>query len=192
MSVKSQSKFNLAIELITHGKYTEAYGLLVDMESCDEAKFQLAWLLTEGKGVERDLATAKKLYQEILRQESMNYRNPECFFYLGNIAEKEGDIKGAIDYYYRGFENNNLPSICSLGVIYAEGHPDVRDMSKAKYYLELAAERGHVFGKRKMASLMLRGHFGMRKVGVGLYLIVRSVFDAVCISITDPHDDRLR
>lgn len=178
-----------ALRLFREGKYDEAFRgfeLLGDA-STDEGAFYVAWMLKEGKGVTRDLGRARRLFIGLAEKGGV-----ESMYYLGTIAEMEGNAEQALTRYAEAASRDYLLAIYSLGRLYIEGPGVPADLAKGRHHLERAIERGHVFAMRKLAGLMLRGRFGFALLGRGAVLFLRSVIQAVRLLLTDPTDDRLR
>jgi TPR repeat protein len=79
-----------------------------------------------------------------------------------------------------------------LALMYLRGNGVEKDIDRGHDLLERAAASGHIFSKRNLASLLIRGDYGISKVPRGLLLFMSALKDALTVVPTDPHSDRLR
>lgn len=61
------------------------------------------WKLTEGQVLARngELAAAKQAYKDVIQESKLKEFHPKALLELGALSEKEGDLKGARDFYSR-------------------------------------------------------------------------------------------
>jgi len=72
----------------------------------------------------------------------------------------------------------------------AKGMP--ADPTRARDLLEMAAAQGHVFSKRNLGLLLIKGPFGILQTFRGVLLLLVSVKDVLVIAPRDHLSDRLR
>lgn len=141
----------------------------------------------KGMGTNVDLVQAQDWYRRAANCGSIpaSYELGRILFELKNYAKsKEAfDVGEAHDY---------APSINMLGMMYLRGLSVEKNISRARELLERASGLGHVFAKRNLAGLLMRGAYGPLGFlrGVGLFLV--AVKDTLTIVLNDPLSDRLR
>jgi tetratricopeptide (TPR) repeat protein len=68
-------------------------------------------------------------------------------FALGQVAESQGDFSGAIHQYNRALEldSKHLPSLCRLGVVYAEQKDYVKSIATWNRYIAATGDAGFAY-----------------------------------------------
>jgi TPR repeat protein len=107
----------------------------------------------------------------------------EASFMLGRICAQEGDYDGALAAFSRGANRGYLPSIYRQAVMYQDGQGTKKDLNRARALLQEAASKGHVFAKRDLATLYVKGAFGPVLVFRGIALFASLLFDVVGLVI---------
>jgi len=100
--------------------------------------FNYANMLHYGRGVKRDYAEARRLFEAIAEYD------PSAYFYLGlyyqNGLGVEADYLKAHQYYLLGTQYDDPYCFCQVGVMYATGQGVVKDEQLAFDYYMKAAE----------------------------------------------------
>ena len=89
---------------------------------------------------------------------------------LGRVyldLERYGEAR---QMFEMGVSENYAPSMNMLGMMYMKGIGINRDVSRARPLFERSASLGHVFAKRNLAAIFLRGTFGILQFLRGIYL----------------------
>ena len=139
------------------------------------------WYLAEaymGTYAPKDLSRAKYWYGQADEKGAS-----EASFMLGRICAQEGDYDSAFAAFSRGANRGYLPSIYRLAMMYQDGLGTKKDSSRARVLLQEAASKGHVFAKRDLATLYVKGTFGPVLVFRGIALLVTLLFDVVGLVI---------
>jgi len=97
-----------------------------------------------------------KKYLKWLQKAADNDHKLACHN-LGNLAVRVGKTKTALVYFQKAAQQEHLPSIMSLGMIYYSGVGTSRDYTLAFKYLTLAAEKNDLKAMRLLATLHERG-----------------------------------
>jgi TPR repeat protein len=91
-----------------------------------------------------------------------------------------------------GAERDFAPSMHMLAMLYVRGDGVPVDTAKARDLLERGVAQGHIFSKRNLGALLMRGRFGAWQIVRGMFLFLTGFSDAVIVIFRDPHSDRLR
>jgi hypothetical protein len=178
-----------ASELYREGKYQEAFQeYLRAAEQGDvHAQAFLAWMYKAGCGTQKNEGESIKWYRVAadrgypLAQELLGY-----FYY-----QKE-DYATARDWYEMAASQNYLSAIWRLGRMHLNGKGTPVDVAKATALFEQAARQGHVFSKRDLALLLIKGRRGFRSVFSGIRLLLQSICELVPLALKDEANEKLR
>ena len=140
-----------------------------------------------GVGTDKDLYQAQEWYRCAAQKGS-----PLAAYELGRIYLEENNYVKAREAFESGSAKNYAPSMHMLARMYLLGTGVTRDISRAKDLLEQAVSLGHVFSKRNLGVLLLKGCFGPSKIPRGILLIASAIKEAVYLGLHDPTSDRLR
>lgn len=69
--------------------------------------------------------------------------DPLALSRIGNKIRREGDLKGAFDYYTKAAKLGDVIAHYNLSILYGKGEGVERDLKKEVYHLEEAAIGGH-------------------------------------------------
>jgi uncharacterized protein len=108
-----------------------------------------------------------------------------------NFLEKK-DFRGAQEMFSAGTEKVYPPSMHMLALMHLRGQGVPVDLTKARNLLEMAVAQGHVFSKRNLGLLLMKGRFGIRQFFRGILLLLASAKDVLITAARDPLSDRLR
>jgi len=107
----------------------------------------------------------------------------EASFFLGSIYSRENKNDEAFSAFSRGAVRNYLPAIYRLGTMYRRGLGTVQDIGRCRTLLEVAASRGHFFAKRDLATLYMRGRFGLMMIIPGILMLLSVFIEAVAFCV---------
>jgi TPR repeat protein len=152
------------------------------------------WYLADaycmGTYVPKDIGMAKYWYSQADLMGSA-----EAALCLGRICIEQGNNDEALAAFTRGANREYSPAIYRLAKMYQDGLGTKKDMNRCRALLEKATSKGHVFAKRDLATLYIRGDFGPMFVIRGLALFASLVIDIFGLTIQairrGPLDDRV-
>ncbi|HUT49216.1 MAG TPA: tetratricopeptide repeat protein [Alphaproteobacteria bacterium] len=178
-----------AHELFEHGHYQEAHEhyLRAAENGSVGAMLRLGWMLLYGKGVSVDASAGEGWYQR-----AADTGLSIAQFYLGDHYWRQDKLNLAFLYMERAAEQLDPPAVHRLGAFYEWGIGTPQNFSKAKELYGRAAELGHLFARRKLVGLMLKGEFGLAAIPAGFAEFVRVLCDVVREHARDPESDLLR
>ena len=141
----------------------------------------------KGLGVSTDVESAKKWLKRATDEGSRVAPHQLGLLYL-DLKE----YQHAEEMFRLGASWNYLPSLYRLGTMYADGVGVTRQPALAREFFERASSQGHVFAKRRLAGLLLRGTGGSVEILRGLWLFVFGLAEAVVGAVSDPEGQRMR
>jgi TPR repeat protein len=147
----------------------------------------LAHAYRTGIGTGIDLRQAEDWYGRAAKRGSTL-----ASYELGRVCLELKRYADAKEAFNVGTAKSYAPSMHMLGMMYFKGSGVDSDLSKARDLLERSAALGHVFAKRNLAMLLIKGRFGLLQVPRGLWLLLSGFKNAVTTLCADPHSDRLR
>lgn len=152
-----------------------------------QAQLILAGMLADGIGTVPDRDKSEILYERAAQNGS-----PQAQHHLGYICYQRNDYSGACSWYQSSASHGYLPALWRLAWLYRQGKGVLRDDSRAYELYEQAAHGGHVFAKRDLALMLLKGHKGIAQAFRGLALLFECIFDGIRIASRSDRDERLR
>jgi TPR repeat protein len=152
-----------------------------------EAQLRIGWMYQTGSGVKVDWDQARHWYALAAKS-----NQPQAQFYLGRLYRAQEMFQEAVDCFQKAAEQNHMPSIYQLGVMYKRGEGMNRDVDAAYKYYGTAARMGHLRSQRDMAVLLLTGHLGLQHIPHGILLLVQLFYRAIKVYLEDPDGDRVR
>lgn len=93
------------------------------------------WFL-DGKHVRPDPKEARYWAEKLVKVNGLN-----ACHQMGLVCEKEGDLKGAFEWFMKGAEEGEPSATYKVGMYYFEGTYVKKDLEKAVQYLELANDK---------------------------------------------------
>lgn len=186
-----KNKIDEALNYLEQEDYATAFesfcALIAEGVTDSRVYLHLGWLYQTGCGTEKNIAKAKEFYLK-----SAAAGEVLGDFYLGTIYRDEGLLDKAIEFFTRPAEKGHPSSAYWLSCMFADTGSDVINSARAKHYLELACQSGHVFAQRDRALAMLRGTFAQKQVLKGLIGLVKSYARGFYLAFTDPNSHKLR
>ena len=101
-------------------------------------------------------------------------------YMLGVVCTQLMDNDGAFIAFSKGAALHYLPAIYRLAMMYRDGHGVPQDIHRCRSLLEESASRGHLFSKRDLSTLLIRGAFGPRLKVRGILLLI-NLFGSIVI-----------
>lgn len=188
MTKKVRCDLDRARSLFLAGDYQNAFpGCLraAENEDCYSALL-VGWMYLTGSGAEKSIESAIMWLRRATKG-----GDPLAAFYLGRAYEMAGDPKAAVSLYEWLTEQDFSPAYYRLAELYLAGSGVERNTAQAYALYERAMELGHLFGKVKTASFLIRGHKGWNGRIKGAFMIPFATA-AVCIAaIFDPESKKL-
>jgi TPR repeat protein len=135
--------------------------------------------------LKRDLPQSNEWFRR-----AMNAGSPLGSYELARNYRNARNYAQALEILKVGDANDYAPSIHLLGVMYWKGVGVDKDIDKARKLFERASALGHVYAKRNLGTLLIKGHYGPRQAFRGLTLWAHAIKDAWVLS-GDPTDDRV-
>lgn len=151
--------FNQAVEDYNSGGYIKALNTFYTLAKKDDAKAQynVGLIYANGKGVQKDLAKAKKWYEKAAKQ-----GNGPAQYNLAQLyhAEGESDDHGyekAKYWYEKAVESGIMQAYNNLAALYIEGKGVKQDQQKAFELFQKAASMGDHSAQVNVAVLYAWG-----------------------------------
>jgi TPR repeat protein len=143
-----------AAQLIEHEKYHEAQLLLtaISDQGSVYALEALAWINENGRTGNKDRKAARFFYEQAISRGST-----DALLDLGLLLLKEGRQSEARTVFEQGAGRGHLGCLGELGWMLANGIGGDSCKAEGLERLEEAANRGHLFTRRRMISLELSG-----------------------------------
>lgn len=169
------------------GQFSEAFSLYKQLALGGHAESQVfvGWMLLVGKGVVSNPAEAEQWFAR-----AASLGSPQGLFYWARYLTSKGCHADAFTWYQKAAAVNYLPAIFWVGYALTEGKGIPSDIREGYKYLKRASERGHIYARRQLAVLDLRGHRGpmYRLLGAGSFVValIQSIF------ISKEEADKLR
>lgn len=179
----------VANALFAKGEYREALEKYRTMATAGsiEAQLRVGWMYHTGRGVKVDLHEARRWYLLAAEKDS-----PEAQFYLGKLYRQEGLYQEAMNLFQKSAEQNYMPSIYELGVMYELGEGVPKDTNKAYMYYDQSARMGHLKAQRDIAVAMIKAQFGIRLIPKGILMLPRIIYNVLRVGLKDTEWDRIR
>lgn len=147
----------------------------------------LGYLFREGKGVSADLKEAEIWFKRAYESGSIT-----GLFYLGRLYMRLENYSESEKIFLEGADRNYPPAIYWLARLYYRDPPRWKRLNEARPLLELAQDRGHIWARRDLARLYMRGAFGMDQIPRGIWLFVTGLKDLLLEFKRNPKSQRLK
>ena len=168
------------------GDYDNAfkkYEVLANQGSVDSQIF-LGWMYQQGIGTNQDFNEAENWYNKAASCDSA-----EALFYLGKLNAVRGDETSARKFYEDSAKHSYSPALFRLGWYYEFGKGIPKDINKALDYYTSASNLGHIFAKKHLAILLIKGARGFFNIFYGVLLLLQVLITGPFIGAKDPHSD---
>lgn len=98
-------------------------------------------------------------------------------YMLGRAQYEQENYLEALHAFERGKRKNHIPAVYRLGKMHASGAGTSKDVSQAETLLKIAASAGHLFAKRDLGTLYLKGELGFLLIPYGAVTIMSLLLD---------------
>ena len=136
------------------------------------------------KGVGINLVEANKWLTKAADSGSVKAR-----YLLGIAAFKRGSVSDAVKLFSSAGKDGYSAGYYQLGKMYYFGSGVTRDEDKAYEWFHKAADMGHIFAKRQLSIMLLKGYRGMLYVPRGMILFITSILVGIRSAIKDPYGE---
>jgi Sel1 repeat len=176
-------------ERVAGAKYEGVLGVLTKLANrgSETAMLNLGWLYKNGLGVKLDSEHAGEWFKKAAERESSDAQ-----YYFGRHLVSLGDQSGGLVHLNNSVSKGYLPAIYEVGIMLIDLPDNGGNRDRGWNLLRDAARQGHVFAKRKLASAMMRGEFGLVEVPKGVWLFVSGLASTIRTGLSDPLSDKLR
>ncbi|HUZ12111.1 MAG TPA: tetratricopeptide repeat protein [Caulobacteraceae bacterium] len=147
----------------------------------------IGWAFAKGRDVPRDLARAEHWYRRAAETET-----PLAGLMLGNLYASQRRYPEALRAFEGGALKDHPASIYRIRRLYYEGQGVPRDEDRAKALWERAAELGHLFAKRNLALMRLRGRYGVAAMPSGATRLLAIWWGFFSVVLEYPYSELLQ
>ncbi len=170
------------------GKHEEALKLYLPLAESGNVGCQLfVGLLysTGGRGVPRNFDAARKWLN--LAAEA---GNADARYALGVEDWNLGDYSAAADNFQYAATLGHSAAYYQLARMYRYGVGFEKNLGKAFELYEEAARRGHIFARRDIAIMLIKGYKGWRMVPLGFIKWLASIAVGIRTAVKDPYSEQ--
>lgn len=141
-----------AFDAFGKGNFKEALPFLMALADADDvhALSAVAWMNETGAGTPRNLEFAKLCYER-----AVDLGSADAMYRLGRVLCEADDLDGALAMFGRGAAQEHLPSMSALGMLLVKVAKTAEETRIGMKWLHEAADRGHLYAKKKIVSLKL-------------------------------------
>jgi uncharacterized protein len=133
---------------------------------------------TSGRYGSKNLLEAKKWYE---RAESKEWK--PASYRLGRIYFSLADYASALEAFARGADKRYPPAVYRLGMMYIDGLGTSKNLDQGRTLLAAAITDGHLFAKRDLAGLYIKGKFGLLNIPKGVMMLLSLMLEMVAITV---------
>jgi hypothetical protein len=138
----------------------------------------LADAYSSGRFFAKDLEKAKTWY---IRAEANGWI--PASYNLGREYYELNDYNSAFEAFSRGAAKNYVPAVYRLAMMYHDGLGTTKDINQCRNLLNIAVSKGHLFAKRDLAGLYIKGSLWVLKIPYGVWMLTSLAFDLAKITI---------
>jgi uncharacterized protein len=102
---------------------------------------------------------------------------------LGRLCYITNDYGEALLAFTRGTERGYAPSMYRLGMMYGDGAGVTRDLAKCRSLLLRAIASRHLFAKRDLGTMYMRGAFGAAAIPKGILMLLSMAWELLLITV---------
>jgi TPR repeat protein len=166
------------------GKAFALYRILAERGNIECQTF-VGWMYFKGEGVAKDYDEAKRWIS--LAADSGD-RNAQYSF--GLMYQLLGDYENAMVLYQRAAVLGHSAACYQLGKMYYAGLGVRENHVKAYEFFETSARMGHIFAKRQLSLMLIKGYKGLAFIPIGLVLFVINIFVGGWTAITETYSEK--
>lgn len=152
-----------------------------------EGWFYLGWLHNKGLGVPENHSMAETCYKNAVER-----GNLEALISLGRLYKDNGSAKESFGCFLSAANSGYLPGVYWAGRAYLYGEGTEKDLVRAKKYLTLAADKGHVYARVEYCRAQIHGVYGWLQRIAGLFGLFKAIILGWRTIRSDPYGDRVR
>ena len=173
--------------LFFQGKMREAldYYLPYAHEGDVTCQMFVGWVYAKGgNGVAKDLFKAEEWLSKASRAGDIN-----ALYILATVHFQSGNRNKGIAEFCKAHDLGYSAASYQLGKIYLNGFGVKPDKEKAfKYFVE-ASKRGHIFARKEVALMLIRGKRGIICVPFGFILLPVSIIMGIWSTLRNPYSE---
>lgn len=151
------------------------------------AMVYLGNIYRNGIGVERNIETARRWFERACDLGSLI-----GIFNLGCLNYSVKKYSEAEKLFIEGAERKYIPSVYWLARIYYDKPPGWGRLWEARILLEEAQSCGHIWARRELATLYIRGIYGLSLIPRGIWLFFSGAKLFYLEHLRDPKSQKLR
>jgi TPR repeat protein len=153
---KADVLFYKGLVAVRKKDYAEAFCLFSDSTNAVHplARFNIAWMLEEGQGVEQDVEEAAKQYAAAADEGVALAHHNLASILLQGSAGIQADVQRAIKHYQHGVEHDIAASMGCLASVYLNNKEVTRDLDKARALLMRGAQLGDGHSMNTLAQIL--------------------------------------
>lgn len=148
----------------------------------NQGSIMSAWYLAEfhlhGNYTEKNIEKSKIWYTK-----AKNNGLLHAAYMLGDINYRAGDYGSAFQEFSFGLERKYLPSIYRIAKMYENGIGVEQNFIEARKLFRVGAKSKHLFSKRDLAGLYIKGCFGKLLIPVGFFILISLVRDILVYGV---------
>ena len=146
----------------------------------------VGWIYcTGGPSIDKDLHEAGRWLA--LASDS---GDPLATYLLGTVLYDSGQSEAAIEKFRDAGERGVSAGFFQIGKLYDVGSGVELNKGKAFDYYCQSSNMGHIFARRRVASMLIEGRKGLLGRIVGVPMLIFAIALGACVAITDPHGER--
>ena len=176
-----------AKRLYDRKEYEKAFALYLILAERGNMECQtfVGWMYFKGEGVAKDHIEAKSW---ISRAANTGDRNAQYSF--GVMCHLLGDYQNALVFYTKAAASGHSAAYYQLGEMYYAGLGVEMNYVKAYEFFETGAKMGHIFAKRQLSLMLIKGFKGLPYIPAGIALFVVNIFTGGWAAITDTYSEK--
>lgn len=167
-------QFVHANELLANKDYTQAFRECLSLAEQGSVWSMgvVGWAFDTGTGVPQDLLLAEKWYRR-----AFDGGSDYGLFWLGVLYTKQGQWEKATEVFRTGAERDWAPAMYQLARLYLQSANWRQKRNDALVLLERASVAGDLSARRFLATTMMHGWFGWRRIPAGIRMFSKVAED---------------
>ncbi|GMR20209.1 MAG: hypothetical protein BMS9Abin36_0804 [Gammaproteobacteria bacterium] len=187
MDTNREQILERARKLYFQGKYNKALELYLPFAETGHVDSQVfvGWLYSKGSNdVEKNLEQAKRWLVPAAKS-----GNVDAIYLLGTVYYMLGDYNQAVSIFNHAAELGYSAAYYQLGKIYFTAEVVEKDIELAYKYFKKASDLGHIFAKREVALMLIKGYQGSLNIPKGMILLAASIVTGIYKAFKDPYGE---
>jgi TPR repeat protein len=168
---------------------TEAFDELRDLAKLgsEASMLLLGRTYHVGAGLPQDRSLAETWYRR-----AMDAGSVKGGYALGILFMQHGEFQNAFEAFEHGASRGFAPSLNKLGMLYLSGDVGIPNMERGRTLLERASALGHVYGRRNLGVLFIKGKFGPLLIPRGIMLFLSALKNGWNVYMRNPNSEHLQ